>query len=109
VALAITVNDRDVQGSRYAREVSLAFSGTYTTNGEVTTAGILKDLGFSTKVTAYMPQGGGGAAVGVASEYDFANNKVKLYRTDQVDDFQEELPNATSLTGITLRAKFEGF
>jgi hypothetical protein len=108
MAVTVTITDRDVAGSRYKRSATLAFSGTYTTNGEAPTNGFLKDLGFSSKVTAAHIQGGGGAAVGVASEYDKVNNKVKLYRTDQIDDFGEELPNGTSLTGVTLDASFEG-
>jgi hypothetical protein len=109
VAVAVTIVDRDVEGSRYVKRATLAFSGTYTTGGEAPTNGFLRDLELSAKVVQANIGGGGGAAVGVVADYDYAANKVKLYRTYQIDDFQEEVPNATSLTGITLRGEFKGF
>lgn len=110
MAVAVTIIDRDVEGTRFKRTVSMAFSGTYTTGGESPTNGWLKalELPASGKVTDFNPQFGGGAAVGVGAQYDRTNNKVLLFRTDQIDDFNEELPAATSLTGITLEATVKG-
>jgi hypothetical protein len=110
MAVAVTITDRDVEGSNFVKWATLAFSGTYTTNGEAPTNGFLRDLELpsSGKIVRANIDGGGGAAVGVVAEYDRTNHKVKLYRVDQIDDFMEELPNATSLTGITLHGEFKG-
>jgi hypothetical protein len=113
MAVTVTINDRDVAGSRYVRQVRMAFSGTYSAGGEAPTVGFLRALEFTTKVTSYNPQGpgignGGGAGLGIQSDYDRVNNKVLLYRTDQVDDFLEELPAATSLTNVVCEAEIKG-
>lgn len=114
MAVAVTINDRDVRGSRFHRQVRMTFSGTYTTGGEAPTGGWLKALEFSTKVTDYLPQSGGigsagaGAGLGIVTDYDRTNNKVLLYRVDQIDDHLEEVPNGTSLTNVALEASFDG-
>lgn len=86
----------------------LTFSGTYTTGGEVTTNGYKKDLGMPTKVLRANLDSGGAADTGFVPQYDHAADKIILRRTDQVDDFQEQLPNATAITG-TIRAEFIGY
>lgn len=108
MAVAVAINDRDVAGSRYKRQVTATFSGTYTTGGEAPTVGWLKALEFSTKVTSCAQNGGQGVAVGVVGSYDRATNKLLLFRADQIDDFLEELPNAQSLTNVVLELTFEG-
>lgn len=105
MALALTVVARDVSSMKRVI-ADLALSGTYTTGGEAPSLGFLKELGM-TEVLKVNVDSGGAAATGKLSQYDYANAKLKLFRTDQIDDFAEEVPNGTALAD-TLRAEFIG-
>lgn len=106
MAVAVAVVDVDYTGRKRVI-ADLTFSGTYTTNGEAPTNGFLKDLGFSRRILKCNPDMGGAAAAGKILQFDYAANKMKIFRTDQIDDLQEELPNATALAD-TLRCEFIG-
>lgn len=110
MAVAVAITDRDVEGSSYVRRGTLTFSSTYSTGGEAPASGwpAALELSASGAIRQMTIGGGGGAAVGVVPEWDAANDKVKLYRTDQVDDFQEELPNGTSISSV-LRFEAKGY
>lgn len=105
MAVALSIKARDVSSLKRTI-VELTFSGTYTTNGEATTAGFLKDLSMS-EILFVDVESGGAAATGVVAKYDYAANKILLFRTDQIDDTLEELPNATAIAQV-LRAEFVG-
>lgn len=53
------------------------------------------------RIEALWPCGGSGAANGYDYEWDAAAQKAKAYRTDQIDDPQEEVPAATDLSAVT--------
>lgn len=105
MAVALAIKARDASSLKRAI-VELTFSGTYTTNGEATTNGFKKDLSFS-RIHMVHIEGGGAAATGVVAKYDYAADKILLFRTDQIDDTLEELPNATAIAQV-LRAEFIG-
>jgi hypothetical protein len=107
MAVAVAVVDVDYT-SRKRVVADLTFSGTYTTNGEVTVNGFLKDLGLTTKVVHCNANQGGAAATGKVLQYDYAANKMKVFRVDQIDDNLEELPNGTALQDV-LRCEFIGY
>ena len=106
MAVAVAIKARDASSLKRVI-VELTFSGTYTTGGEAPTIGFLKTLSLSKIHIAHIDQGSLGAADGVGAKYDYANNKVMLFRSDQIDDFEEELPNGTAITNV-LRAEFVG-
>lgn len=106
MAVAVTVVEVDYTSRKHVI-ADLAFSGTYTTNGEAPAAGFLKALGLGTKVVKCNPDQGGAAATGKVLQYDYAANKMKVFRVDQIDDNLEELPNGTALQD-TLRCEFVG-
>ena len=110
MAVTVSVVDREFTNRKIV-VADLTFSGSYTTGGEAPTNGFKKDLGLPTKVThASIDQGGGSADSGVLAKYDYVNDKILLYRVDQIDDFAEQLPNATPLTNVgPLRVRFTGF
>lgn len=105
MAVAVSIKARDVSSLRRT-VVELTFSGTYSTGGEAPTNGFLKALE-ATRFHIVHIEGGGAAATGVVPKYDYATNKVMLFRTDQVDDTLEELPAATAIAQV-LRAEFVG-
>ena len=107
MAVAAVIKARDATSLKRAI-VELTFSGTYTTGGEATTLGFLKDLSWT--VVHAMLTGGtaaGSAVNGVQAVYNHSTNKIQLYRVDQVDDTLEELPNGTALDQVT-RVEFVG-
>jgi hypothetical protein len=106
MAVAVAVVDVDYSGRKRV-VADLTFSGTYTTNGEAPTVGFLKALGLSSKVLKCNPDAGGAATLGKVLQYDYAANKMKLFRADQIDDFLEEVPNATAIAD-TIRCEFVG-
>lgn len=109
MAVAVAITHRDLS-NRKRQIATLTFSGTYSTGGEAPTQGFLKALELGVKVDFATIEGGGGVANGVVAQYDYTANKVKLFRTDQIDDFSEELPAATSLTNVgPLRGEFIGY
>ena len=105
MTVAVSIKARDVSSLRRT-VVELTFSGTYTTGGEAPTNGFLKALE-GTKFHIVHVESGGAAATGVVAKYDYANNKVQLFRVDQIDDSLEELPNGTAIAQV-LRAEFVG-
>lgn len=109
MAVAVTIKARDFTARKHV-VADLAFSGTYTTGGEAPTNGFQRELGLS-GIDAVGIEPGNLAAqptLGVTAKYEYTTDKVTLWRTDQVDDFMEELPNGTSIANITLRGRFTG-
>lgn len=109
MAVTVTIRARDFTSKKRV-VADLAFSGTYTTGGEAPTNGFLRDLGLQSVDFADIEGGSpvGQPTLGVIAKYEYSTNKVTLWRTDQIDDFKEEVPNATSIANITLRGEFVG-
>lgn len=105
MAVAMVIKARDVSTLKRT-VVELTFSGTYSTGGEATTTGFLKDLSYSEVLFAHI-ESGGAAATGVVPKYDYATDKIMLFRADQIDDTLEELPNGTAIAQV-LRAELVG-
>lgn len=73
MAVAVAINRRDTEGARHMREVTITFSGTYTSGGEAITPRTALEL--PTKVDRFdiPPQ------KGYCFEWDGTNNKIKIY------------------------------
>jgi len=108
MAVATTIKARDATSlKRYI--VELAFSGTYTTGGEASSAGFLKDLSLSKIHMVKFTGVDTGTTTGLLAKYDHTANKVMLMETAAtVDNPLKELSSGASLTGVTLRAEFIG-
>lgn len=106
MAASLAIVARDATNLKRA-VVIITLSGTYTTGGEVTTAGFKKDLSFSRIHLVHFEAALAGADTLVIPKYDYATDKLMLFRADQVDDFLEQLPNATAITHV-FRAEFIG-
>ena len=108
MAVALAIRARDA--SSLKRIIAdLTFSGTYTTGGEVTTAGFLKDLSLSRVHMVHFAQVDGAVAGGIMPQYDHVANKVKLFEGGAAADSpNKEVTSAQSLTGIVVRAEFIG-
>lgn len=107
MAVAAVMKVRDVT-SRKRNVMELTFSGTYTTGGETPTGGWKKTSECYTAIEKVNVDSGGAAATGVVARYDHVNDKLMLFRVDQIDDAMEELPNATAIAQV-LRAEFVGY
>lgn len=84
----------------FTEEFSFAGDGAYPTGGtagfEASIRGITKD---NREIVAVLTLDCGGYTV----SWDRANSKLKVYRTGAVNTPQEEVPNATNLSGTTFR------
>lgn len=109
MTVAVTVRTRNFDSKKRV-VADLTFSSTYTTGGEAPTNGFLRELGLQTVDFADIESGApvGQPTLGVVAKYEYSTGKVTLWRTDQVDDFKEELPNGTSIANIVLRGEFVG-
>lgn len=108
MAVALAVRARDVSSLRRII-ADLTFSGTYTTGGEATTAGFLKDLSMSRIHMVHFNQVDGGVSAGLVAQYNPTTNKVQLYEGGAaVDSPQKEVTSAQSLAGVVMRAEFIG-
>ncbi len=73
MAIASSVDRRDVTGNRFVREVTLTFSGTYTSGGEAVTPRTAFELSTKVDRVEIMPQ------KGFSFDYDYSANKVKVF------------------------------
>ena len=105
MALGIVVKDRNTFGASNAVVVECTGDTSYPTGGYPLTAALtgLDRVGASS-ITFPVSGGPTGAAVGYRPVYDYANQKIMLFRTDQIDDPMEEVPNATSVSTAVWRA-----
>lgn len=108
MAVALVIKARDVTSLKRVI-AELTFSGTYSTGGEVTTAGFKKDLSMTKFHQVVFSQVDGGVTSGLNAQYNIATDKVMLFETAAaVDNPQKEVTAAQSLTGIVFRAEFIG-
>jgi hypothetical protein len=108
MAVAAVIKARDVSSLKRLI-VELTFSGTYTTGGEVTTAGFKKDLAMSKIHMVNFMQSDVETAAGLIAGYDITNNKVFLRETAGTVDLPfKELSSGASLTNVKFLAEFIG-
>jgi hypothetical protein len=108
MAVATSIVARDASSLKRII-ATLTFSGTYTTGGEASTAGFLKDLSLSKIHMVSFTQVDTGTTTGLVAKYDHATNKVMLLETAAaVDQPLKELTSGGSLTNVTFRAEFIG-
>lgn len=110
MTVALAIKSRDFSSKKRV-VAELTFSSTYTTGGEAPTSGYKAQLGY-TQIDFVSLEGGAGAdqpTLGVRAKYDYATDKITLWRTDQVDDYAEEVPNGTSIASIIIRGEFVGY
>lgn len=100
MAIAVTsIIERNIPlGRKKGHLVEFTLSGTYATGGQLTNG--LRALGLDYRCDAILPESAEG--LGVKGVYG-TNPLVRLFRTDQIDDPQEEVPNGTAISG-TFRA-----
>jgi hypothetical protein len=82
------------------RVIDVLFDNSYPTGGEAITAAQLQ---LSSILAISIIQKTPADTNALNFGYDFTNNKIMAFRTDQVDDFQEQVPNATDLSTVTVR------
>lgn len=88
---AITVN-ATIDGSKpvFFDDISFAGDGAYVAGGTPFKALLRAKTVDQREPRALIPIG---ACGGYTIKYDFANDKLQIFRTDQVDDPEEEVPN----------------
>lgn len=109
MALAISVVDRDVQGSTRVVYADVTFDNSYPTTGEPLTpdnVGLRQIVFVGDEVAK---NAAGTSAVPV--RFDYVNNKLQAYRYDGASAgkaFLEEVANAVDLSTFTVRLRIEG-
>lgn len=97
MALSVTVTNRNVAGNLRIHTGTMSFDSSYPTGGEPITPA---DVGFGSTIQD-MQIRPLGAALGYNFSFDRVNLKVLAFRTDQVDDPEEEAPDTTNLSTLT--------
>lgn len=100
MAVSLAITDKWVAGARDARVVTATFSGTYSTGGETLSLSQARLKRRANFVSTGVARDGSGNAYLVNWNGSTTAPKLVLSRTDQVDDPGEEVPAATSLTGL---------
>jgi hypothetical protein len=77
------------------------YMGTIALDNSALAAGEPIDVSANNRFERLIVTGGSGAANGYRHEWDSANQALKSYRTDQVDDAQEAVPDTTDLSALT--------
>jgi hypothetical protein len=81
------------------RVIKVTLDNSYPTGGEAVTAAQCQ---LASITSAIVMQDAGADTNSVRATWDHTNLKIMCWRTDQVDDFQEQIPNATDLSTVTL-------
>lgn len=97
MALTVTISTKSVMGNRRYHTGTLDFDSSYPTGGEPIT---VANVGFISEIND-MTFAALGAALGYDVKFDRVNSKVMVFRTDQVDDPAEEVPDTTNLSTLT--------
>jgi len=108
--VTVTVKSRDFTAKKRV-VADLTFSGTYTTGGEVTTNGFLRDLGLSSMDIAHIESGApvAQAALGTIAKYEYSTDKITLWESGAaVDTPFKELTSGQSIANLVLRGAFIG-
>lgn len=77
--------------------------GSFTPDNSWLAAGEVLSITGVERIEELWVTGGSSATVAVRFEWDPASQKILAFRTDQVDDYQEAIPDTTDISALTLR------
>lgn len=104
MALTFTdvIADGDMDQGLAFRVATVVLDNSYPTGGEVIAETDLQLAVGSLKYVA-VHQVAPADTNALVFSFDYTNKKIMAFRTDQVDDFLEQVPNTTDLSTVTLR------